>query len=81
VEWELAIKVATILIGGLTLIDKGYELIKKRRARKRVYVRSPKSTSFLAFLKKRLSRLVSSPSNDLILLSSFMGAPLLLKKT
>jgi len=79
-EWELAIKVATILIGGLTLIDKGYELIKKRRAQRRVYTRPLKSTQWFVSLKKKLAVLYSPP-DDLVLLSNYMGAPLLLKKT
>jgi hypothetical protein len=79
-EWELAVKVATIIVGGLTLLDKGYELIKRRRARQRVYRRHLKSTSFLTNLKKKLPEFLPAPNGDLILLSSFMGAPMLFKK-
>jgi hypothetical protein len=79
-DWELLIKVATIIIGGLTLIDKSYELVKKRRARQRIYRRPIKSENFLNFLKKKLSGLHFSPPGELVLLSNFMGAALLIKK-
>ena len=80
-DWELAIKVATILVGGLTLLDKGYELIKKRQARRRVYSRHLKSPSFLTFLKKKLSTAKTNLlNNDLILMSNYMGVHYFIKK-
>lgn len=77
-DWELVIKVATIVVGGLTLLDKGYELIKKRRAQTRVYRRPTKAPNFLRFLKKKLFG-ISLYGKDLVLMSNFM-APMLLKK-
>lgn len=78
-NWELVLKVATLIISTLALVDKGYELIKKRRARKRVYKTVLKSPNFLSFLKKK----AFSPKlfkSDLVLLSNFMPPTLFKKK-
>jgi hypothetical protein len=79
-NWELALKVATIVVSGLTLLDKGYELIKKRSISRR-FVRTPRlARSWYLSFKKQISQLQNSTKNDLVLLSNFMETSTLLKK-
>ncbi len=82
-NWEYLIKVATLIIGALSLIDKGYELVKKRQARqarRHLISRHTKSANWSLNLKNKLSSFHLLPQNDLVLLSNFIARGYLLKK-